>query len=341
MNRIERPPSILARAKALVDASLHEAVDSLHPGIRHMIRYHMGWVDAAGEPDARGGKAVRPAFAVLSAEAAGADASVAVPGAVAIELVHNFSLLHDDIMDEDRERRHRTTVWALYGVPAGIIAGDALMILALDVLQRRSGPAGAEACRRLLLDTGGMISGQVEDLAFEDRPHAGWDECVAMEEDKTGALFSCSACMGAILAEAPRAIVDGLAGFGMHVGLAFQAVDDLLGIWGSPEVTGKPTSSDLRQSKKSLPICGALESGGPGRDELATLLADFRLREPREAELVRAVHLIESGGGRERTETYACDHLRDALDILGDLPIAPAAHDAFADLARFLGRRDH
>ncbi|MCX6374291.1 MAG: polyprenyl synthetase family protein [Actinobacteria bacterium] len=341
MNRLEPPPSILARAKVLVDASLREAVDSLHPGVRHMIRYHMGWVDAAGKPDARGGKAVRPAFAVLSAEAAGADASVAVPGAVAIELVHNFSLLHDDIMDEDRERRHRTTVWALYGVPAGIIAGDALMILAFNVLQRRSGPAGAEASRRLLLDTGGMIAGQVEDLAFEDRPHAIWDECVAMEEHKTAALFSCSACMGAILAEAPRAIVDGLAGFGMHVGLAFQAVDDLLGIWGSPELTGKPTSSDLRQSKKSLPICGALEGGGPGRDELATLLADFRLRGPREAELARAVHLVESGGGRERTETYASDHLRDALEILGGLPITPAAHDAFADLARFLGRRDH
>ena len=128
---------------------------------------------------------------------------------------------------------------------------------------------------------------------------------------------------------------------GLGGDLAFQAVDDLLGIWGSTEVTGKPTSSDLRQSKKSLPICGALEGGGPGRDELATLLADFRQREPREAELARAVHLIESGGGRERTETYASDHLRDALDILGDLPIAPAAHDAFADLARFLGRRDH
>ena len=254
--------------------SLREAVDSLHPGIRHMVQYHMGWIDAAGKPDTRGGKAVRPAFAVLSAEAAGADASVAIPGAVAIELIHNFSLLHDDIMDQDRERRHRTTVWALYGVPAGIISGDAVMVLALDVLRRRPEPAAQEAWRRLLVDTAGMIAGQVEDLAFEDRPHATWDECVAMEEQKTGALLSCSACMGAILAGAPPTVVDGLAGFGRHVGLAFQAIDDLLGIWGSPQVTGKPTSSDLRQSKKSLPICGALEErwarsrrtrGPPGR----------------------------------------------------------------------------
>jgi geranylgeranyl diphosphate synthase type I len=340
VSRYEGPPPILERAKALVDPSLREAVDSLHPGIRHMVKYHMGWIDAAGNPDTRGGKAVRPAFTVLSAEAAGADATVAIPGAVAIELVHNFSLLHDDIMDQDRERRHRTTVWALYGVPAGIISGDAVMILALDVLRRRPEPAAHQALQRLLDDTAGMIDGQVEDLAFEDRPHATWDECVAMEDRKTGALLSCSACMGAILAGASPTIVDGLAGFGRHVGLAFQAIDDLLGIWGSPQVTGKPTSSDLRQSKKSLPICGALEGGGPGRDELAALLADFHRREPVETELARAVSLIESSDGRERTVTYATDHLREALDILDCLPIVPAARDALADLARFLGSRD-
>ena len=123
--------------------------------------------------------------------------------------------------------------------------------------------------------------------------------------------------MGAILAEAPPVVVDGLAGFGRHVGLAFQAFDDLLGIWGSPQVTGKPTSSDLRRSKKSLPICGALEGGGPGRDELAVLLTDFHRREPSETELARAVRLIESSGGRERTEAYATEHLREALEIAG------------------------
>jgi len=340
MNRPAGSPLILERAKTLVHPSLREAVDTLHPGIRHMVQYHIGWIDASGNPDTRGGKAVRPAFAVLSAEAVGADASVAVPGAVAIELVHNFSLLHDDIMDQDRERRHRTTVWALYGVPAGIISGDAVMVLALDVLRRRPEPAAQEALRRLYDDTMGMIAGQVEDLAFEERPCATWDECVAMEEHKTGALLSCAACIGAILAGAPSAVVDGLAEFGRHVGLAFQAIDDLLGIWGSPQITGKPTSSDLRQSKKSLPICGALEDGGPGRDELAALLADFRRRGPSESELDRAVQLIESSGGRRRTETYAADHLREALVILDGLPIVPTARDVFADLARFLGSRD-
>lgn len=340
MNRPERLPPILERAKTLVHPSLREAVDSLHPGVRHMVQYHMGWIDAAGTPDTRGGKAVRPAFAVLSAEAAGADASVAIPGAVALELVHNFSLLHDDIMDQDRERRHRTTVWALYGVPAGIISGDAVMILALDVLRRRPEPAAQEAWGRLLDDTAGMIAGQVEDLVFEERPYATWDECVAMEEQKTGALLSCAACIGAILAGAPSAVVDGLAEFGRHIGLAFQAIDDLLGIWGSPQVTGKPTSSDLRQSKKSLPICGALEGSGPGRDELAALLAGFHRRDPTEIELARAVQLIDSSDGRRRTEIYAADHLREALIILDGLPIVAAARDAFADLARFLGSRD-
>ncbi len=334
-------PPILSRAKELVYPSLREAVDELHPGIRHMVEYHLGWIDAEGRPDSRGGKSVRPAFAVLSAEAAGAPAQTAVPAAVAIELVHNFSLLHDDIMDQDRERRHRTTVWARYGVAAGIISGDALVVLALDQLLRRPEPAALAAARRVWADTRDMIGGQVDDLGFEERVAVTWEECVAMEAQKTGALLACSACVGAILAEAPAPVVEGLAGFGMHVGLAFQAVDDMLGIWGRPEVTGKPTSSDLRRSKKSLPISAALEVEGPGRDELAGLLGDFHTREPAESELERAVELIESSGSRERTARYAADHLRAALEMLDSLPIVPEAHAELAGLARFLGERDY
>lgn len=332
------PPAILQRAKELTTAPLREAVETLPKEIRQVVGYHLGWVDAQGRPEARGGKAVRPALAVLSAEAAGAPAVVGIPGGVALELIHNFSLLHDDVMDGDRERRHRPTVWALWGVGEAIIVGDALMALALRVLIDLDEPAALAAGRRLLADAAAMIAGQVEDAALETRKDVTIQECREMEAKKTGALLACGSCIGAILAGAPSEMVDGLAQYGLHLGLAFQAKDDLLGIWGLPENTGKPIWSDVRQKKNSLPIAAALSSGLPGCDELHELLARDGLSE---AELGRAASLIEACGGRDHAEADARNELGAALAALDGIAIEPGARDELRGLARFLGERDY
>jgi geranylgeranyl diphosphate synthase type I len=175
-------PTTLLRARKAVDPALRAAVDRLDPESRRLARYHFGWTDADGHDSGSGsgGKAVRPALALLSAEAAGAPAHVGVPGAVAVELVHNFSLLHDDLMDGDVERRHRTTVWALEGAPAAILAGDALLTLATQVLLD-AGTLDAVAATRLLAEcTQQLIAGQHDDLGFERRHDVDVDECVAM-----------------------------------------------------------------------------------------------------------------------------------------------------------------
>ncbi len=123
-------PAAFGRMRPLIEAGLREAIGRLSPNLAGIAEYHLGWRDAEGrETRGDGGKAVRPTISLLAAEAVGADAARALPGAVAVELVHDFSLLHDDVMDGDRERRHRPTVWALFGQAQAIVVGDALLAL--------------------------------------------------------------------------------------------------------------------------------------------------------------------------------------------------------------------
>ena len=268
---------VLERARDVTQPLMREAVARLTPSIRDVVSYHLGWTDAGGNPAAvKGGKGIRAALAMLSAEATWADAEVGAPGGVAVELVHNFSLLHDDLMDGDVERRHRPTAWALWGPSVALIAGDALATLATDVLLRTPNAAAPAATAALGEATAEMIAGQAEDLAFETRRSVSVEECMAMSTAKTGALLGCAASIGAILAAAPPATVRALRDFGRHLGVAFQAVDDLLGIWGDPATTGKPIGNDIRQRKKSMPLVAALAAGDDEAHELEALLFDTK-----------------------------------------------------------------
>ena len=335
-------PQVLSRARDLSSPALRAAIAGLSDELRPVAEYHLGWRDAKGNATGSdGGKGVRPALAVLSAEAVGAPGSVGVPGAVAIELVHNFSLIHDDVMDNDAERRHRPTVWAVFGIGQAVIVGDALLVLADQVLlgQRGGAPldeAGARAARRLSDATASMIRGQALDIAFESIAEIGVERCLEMEAGKTGALLGCATAIGAALAGADEEVVDALDRFGIEIGLAFQAVDDLLGIWGDPETTGKPSWSDLRQHKKSLPIAIALAAGGSGADELRGLLA----ADLDDEGLSRAARLVETQGGRERTEREARNHVQQALSSLEGLSLVDSARRELIELAEFIVERE-
>jgi geranylgeranyl diphosphate synthase, type I len=264
---------VLERARDVTQPLMRDAVARLTPSIRDVVSYHIGWTDAAGNPAAvKGGKGIRAALATLSAEASWADAAVGAPGGVAVELVHNFSLLHDDLMDGDVERRHRPTAWALWGPSVALLAGDALCTLATEVLLRTPNPQAPAAATALCEATAEMIAGQAHDLAFEARRSVSVEECMGMSTAKTGALLGCAASIGAILAGAAPATVRALRDFGRHLGVAFQATDDLLGIWGDPATTGKPTGNDIRQRKKSMPIVAALAAGDDEAKELDALL---------------------------------------------------------------------
>jgi len=296
----------LQDARRLVEPALRAAVARLDPTTAAQASYHLGWTDEDGRPCAGGGKAVRPSLALLGARAVGADPTVAVPGAVAVELVHNFSLLHDDLMVGDTERRHRTTVWARWGPPSAILTGDALLGLAVEVLLEVPGPTGAAAARLLATTTRDLIRGQVEDMLYEGSPEVDVDAVLGMAAAKTGALLSASAAIGAVLAGASQELVDALAEFGAELGLAFQLVDDVLGIWGDPALTGKPRYSDLRSRKTSLPVAWVIGRGGEYGRQIAKWLADEscdsdeRLREVADS--------IAEAGGQDwaRAEAARC-----------------------------------
>lgn len=181
----------------------------------------------------RRGKAIRPALALLSAEAVGGPAVAALRPAAAVELVHDFSLLHDDVMDGDRTRRHRPTAWTVFGVSPAILAGDALLTLAFDVLATGGHPVTAEATRIFSTAVQELLDGQSADVAFEERRDVGPAECLSMAVGKTGALLGCACGLGALFGGGDPEQVEHLVAFGRDLGLAFQLVDDLLGIWGS------------------------------------------------------------------------------------------------------------
>ncbi|HZD80835.1 MAG TPA: polyprenyl synthetase family protein [Actinomycetota bacterium] len=330
-------PEALPRAREMVEPALRACVDRLSPEIRRVVGYHLGLADADGTPTGSlTGKAVRPALAFLSAEAAGAPAEVGLPGAVAVELIHNFSLLHDDVMDRDRERRHRPTAWTLFGVGAAITAGDALQTQAHELLLDPPTPARVRAASALASATAKMIVGQAQDLSFESRLDVSPEESRRMCANKTGALLSCAASIGAILAEAPAPTVRALSEFGLHLGLAYQAIDDILGIWGRPEITGKPVANDLREHKKSLPVAEALSFGGPASDRLHELLSDGSVND---GALQEAMGLLEGIGARPMAEREADREIEAALGALDREGIQERVRERLSEIARFVTAR--
>ncbi|MGW2822869.1 polyprenyl synthetase family protein [Streptomyces sp. NPDC001443] len=286
---------VLDRCRALVDPALREAVGRLHPWLGEMAAYSFGWCEVGGAPAAgSGGKGVRQALAVLGAEAAGAPAGTGVPAAVAVELVHAFSLVHDDIMDADATRRRRPTVWKAYGTGPAVLAGDALFALAVETLA--AAPGGPGAVGPLAAALRDVVRGQADDLLFAERPWTGRHgvrpaEYRAMAEAKTGALLGCAAALGARLGGAPPSTAAALDRAGRQLGVAFQIIDDVLGIWGDPAVTGKPVHGDLRERKKTLPVLLALDAPAPAARRLAALLAA-------DGDAEEAAELVERAGGR-------------------------------------------
>lgn len=331
-------PASLGRARELVWPALRAAIETLAPDIRPVAAYHFGWAEADGTPgNGGGGKAVRPALALASAAAAGAPPETGVDGAVGLELVHNFSLLHDDIMDRDEARHHRPTAWTLFGEPRAILAGDAMANLSTQILLRPPTKNRMRAASLLVDATARMIAGQSEDMAREGRLDVTPEECTAMHAAKTGALLSCASAIGAVLAGAGNEVVEPLGRFGIHVGIAFQAVDDQLGIWGRPELTGKPTWNDLRQRKSSLPVVAALEAHSSEATRLRQLLSAADLSEE---EIAEAAELVDACGGRRYAAEEAERRFELALLELDRAPIDPDARAELAELGRFIVERE-
>ncbi|MER7662907.1 MULTISPECIES: family 2 encapsulin nanocompartment cargo protein polyprenyl transferase [unclassified Streptomyces] len=330
--------ALLDRTREVVDPHLRATIDSLPGSLRRVAMYHFGWEHADGTPAAGStGKAIRPALVLAATRALGGNQRLAVPAAAAVELAHNFTLLHDDVIDEDPTRRHRPTAWTVFGTPDAIIAGDAMFAVALRLLAEDRHPASPAASRRLTDCVIELCAGQQADCAFEERApnDVSLDECLEMATAKTGALLGCACALGALYAGAGEEETAAMDAFGREAGLAFQLIDDLIGIWGDPERTGKPAGADLAAHKKSLPVVAALTSGTAAGAELAELY-----RGPMNAATVRrAAEAVDRAGGRDWAQLQAADRMARAVHELSRaVPDLAAAGDLLA-LAEFVTRR--
>lgn len=311
-----------------VESQMQEMIQVSHPVLEPfygMMNYHLGWMDKDLQPaKLASGKRFRPLLCLLTCQAVGGDVEQAVPAAAALELIHNFSLIHDDIEDASPLRRHRETIWHIWGVPQAINVGDGMLMLSHLALQplrdRGIEPTMVLDIIKLLDETClRLCQGQYLDLAFEERESVTVEEYLLMIGGKTASLVAASTQIGAMVVTEDAAIVDQARVFGRELGLAFQMVDDILGIWGDPDVTGKSAASDILSRKKTLPILYAWEELERGEAEdrlLSTRLHEMYGRASGEPPVHQVLEILEQAGARDYVQERATMHTEKALAAL-------------------------
>lgn len=310
--------SLTAPYLAALDQTMREiASDALQqdePGFGVMLRYALGWVDENDQPFPQTtGKRLRPLLMFLCTEASGGHWQTTLPAASAVEFLHNFSLIHDDVQDDSPTRHNRPTVWKLWGIPNAINAGDALYTLAYIALERLSESLPAEQVVHLWRIFGqtnlALTRGQHLDMRFEKQDSVTTEDYIRMIGGKTAALLSASAYMGAYIGCADAARAEHFAEFGRNVGIAFQIRDDILGIWGDPQVTGKSAATDIVSRKKSLPVLYGLAHS----PDLETLYGQPHLSAD---DVQQAITLLDEVEARAFTEELEQQYFSQAMHDL-------------------------
>ena len=307
-----------------------------------LMRYHLGWEDEQGRPiEGRGGKLLRPALCLLCCEAVGGDWQRALPAAAALELLHNFTLIHDDVEDASPQRHGRSTLWKLRGEAQAINAGDGMFALAHVTLLRladRGQPAERVVQTVRMLDEAALrlCEGQHLDLTYAARDTITQADYLEMIEGKTAALLAASCAIGALLAAGDAEAAGAFYEFGRRLGMAFQVRDDVLGVWGDVAETGKPVGADLREGKKSYPVVVALErSTAEQRADLRAALAGAASG----GDVARACALLEGLGAREEGERAARSHAESAIASLDAVTLHADRRGELEALARFAAAR--
>lgn len=304
--------------------------------VGQMLYYHMGWDDSV-QHEGVSGKRIRPLLTLLCAEAVGGHWRDAIVIAAAVELIHNFSLIHDDIQDRSSLRRGRPTVWSLWGTEQGINVGDALFAHAHLMVQKDDilSPELKLNALRLLDETClSLTEGQAVDLEFEKKNNIDLDMYMSMIKGKTASLIATSTELGVLVAGASAEQCMHYRDFGYALGIAYQVRDDFLGVWGKSSTTGKPTGDDLRARKKTLPIILGLE-----RSE--QLRALYNQAPQSDAELETVITLLEETGVLEEVANIELDKVEIALGKLSNACPKGAAGEALVSLTRQLLGREY
>ncbi len=332
-------PQALTRYRGRIDAELDLATRGSGLELYTMVRYHLGFEDAAGAP-VRGdrGKAIRPTLCLLMCEALGGSVQAALPAAAGLELLHNFTLIHDDVMDGDATRRHRPTVWSIWGTAQAIDAGDLLHALAMRCVLRGADAARARDAAQVVADGCALVTeGQHLDLDFESRSQVTVADYLGMIERKSATLIAVALELGAVFAGNDPAIRAACRAYGRQLGAAFQIRDDMLGVWGETEVTGKPVGADLARRKKTLPVLhAAAHAPDPDRARLAAMMDDPNA--PPDVEAAAAI--LNRAGAREFTARRLHERRARAAQSLASIPVTPWGRAHLTALADYIVGRD-
>lgn len=308
---------IQAQARQRVLPALRSQIDGLPSQQRRWAAFHFGWVDAEGNPtgDRYAGKGLRPALVYAAAQAAGHPSDRLDQAAAALELVHNFCIVHDDVIDQDRQRRGRPAVWAQFGTSAALLCGSSLLALALASLDdARLGDRLCQAVQEL-------IQGEALDIAYEARRDLTTGDYLKMADLKTGALTGVACALGAAAAGGPPELVARMDRFGRCLGLAFQITDDLLGVLGEPVIVGKPVGADLRRRKWTYPVLAALACTDPAVRPLQALYRSTG--PPGDGQVTECTRAIERVGAGEISRAVALSALANAEEHLEGCGLDP------------------
>lgn len=331
-------PLLLSRHRSLIaDWMLRHAPEAASLSGK-MVSYHMGWTDQAGrDVHARTGKLIRPSLCLWAAQTCGGEIEWALPAAAAVEWFHNFTLVHDDIQDEDRQRHNRETVWSLWGIPQAINAGDTLQALAFRAMARaKSHPDRALRSITSLAEAGlVVIEGQCMDLELEGQVDASLRAYLRMVAAKTGALLGASLEAGSIMAGAPEETSSLFKRAGLLLGAAFQIRDDWLGMYGDPALTGKSSSADANKYKMTFPVVAGLHTMSTlQRRRLREL---FRARHDDHESKMRAV--LDEVGAERLTRSAAERYAQRAVSTMSRSGIPHSALEEFEEVAYYVATR--
>ncbi|BAZ98125.1 short chain isoprenyl diphosphate synthase IdsA [Methanothermobacter sp. EMTCatA1] len=319
---------ILRKYSEMADERIRESISDITP--ETLLRASEHLITA-------GGKKIRPSLALLSSEAVGGDPGDAAGVAAAIELIHTFSLIHDDIMDDDEIRRGEPAVHVLWGEPMAILAGDVLFSKAFEAVIRNGDSEMVKEALAVVVDSCVKIcEGQALDMGFEERLDVTEEEYMEMIYKKTATLIAAATKAGAIMGGGSPQEIAALEDYGRCIGLAFQIHDDYLDVVSDEESLGKPVGSDIAEGKMTLMVVKALERASEkDRERLISILGsgDEKL-------VAEAIEIFERYGATEYAHAVALDHVRMAKERLEVLEESDA-REALAMIADFVLEREH
>ena len=327
-----------------IQSALRSGLSQRGSFVYDMLRYYMGWADETGAPvTATTGKAVRPTLCLFGCEAVGGTVSQAIPAAVSLEFIHNFSLVHDDIQDEDETRHGRKTIWAVWGKPKALVAGNVLRVVADSALHGLIS-AGLDTSRavtaaHLLTEAYlEMIEGQYLDISFEGRHDIGMNDYRRMISRKTGALLRCSLNLGAAVGTDDAGTVAAFRECGRALGYVFQIRDDILGVWGQEDVTGKPVGADIRRKKNSYPVVYAMENAGDADGKILSTI--YEKPELDETDVASVLEIMDRVRVREQASAEISQWADIAMQAIAPIELSPPARQEIEEFTHFLMVRD-